>query len=233
MESKRTRAQVLQGHQFDTACEFRHDQLQVGIRQRPRQQSTGPDPGFCRYHDRASTPSARRSLATRPSRYFSRFRPHEMGESNARLLSFSFFVSQKYHIDIEDVRDRERAARKAERKREKDRRERYLDEVAPKAEGREAQLLKRRAQNAYHKRERSPDVELNETDMYGGGDDFKAMLAAQKRREARQEERREERQRQRYGASTQERMAQMRAKEDATMAMLREMAANRKAQGGL
>ncbi|ORY92066.1 hypothetical protein BCR43DRAFT_446196 [Syncephalastrum racemosum] len=135
--------------------------------------------------------------------------------------------------DIEDVQDYERIARKTERKREKDRRERYLDEVAPKAEGREAQLLKRRAQNAYHKRERSPDVELNERDMYGGGDDFKAMLAAQKRREARQEERREERQRQRYGASTQERMAQMQAKEDATMAMLRQMAANRKAQGGL
>lgn len=49
-----------------------------------------------------------------------------------------------------------------------------LDEVAPREVGREAQLLKKRALNAYHKRERSPDVELSEADLMGG-DDFQAM----------------------------------------------------------
>lgn len=48
-----------------------------------------------------------------------------------------------------------------------------LDEVAPREIGREAQLLKKRALNAYHKRERSPDVELSEADLMGG-DDFQA-----------------------------------------------------------
>lgn len=48
-----------------------------------------------------------------------------------------------------------------------------LDEVAPKETGREAALAKKRALNAFHKRERSPDVELSEQDLMGG-DDFKA-----------------------------------------------------------
>lgn len=48
-----------------------------------------------------------------------------------------------------------------------------LDEVAPRETGREAQLAKKRALNAYHKRERSPDVELSEADLMGG-DDFQA-----------------------------------------------------------
>lgn len=70
--------------------------------------------------------------------------------------------------------EQERKARKYEKKLERQRREDYLDEVAPKETGREAQLAKRRAMNAYHKRERSPDVELSEADIYGGGDSFEA-----------------------------------------------------------
>lgn len=85
-----------------------------------------------------------------------------------------------YHGDVEEEEREEReraerrAQRKAESKRKRDRREEYLDEVAPKETGREAQMAKKRALNAYHKRERSPDVELDESDLYGGGDDFKA-----------------------------------------------------------
>lgn len=66
-----------------------------------------------------------------------------------------------------DRRDRERADRKRDTKGKRERDEHVLDEIAPKETGREAQLAKRRAQNAYHKRERSPDVELNESDLYG------------------------------------------------------------------
>jgi hypothetical protein len=69
--------------------------------------------------------------------------------------------------DEEDVRDRARAMRKREVKDKRQRDELVLDEVAPKETGREAQLAKKRAQNAYHKRERSPNVELNESDLYG------------------------------------------------------------------
>lgn len=35
-------------------------------------------------------------------------------------------------------------------------------------------LAKRRAINAFHRRERSPDIELNESELYGGGDDFQS-----------------------------------------------------------
>ncbi|CAO3564718.1 unnamed protein product [Mortierella alpina] len=57
-----------------------------------------------------------------------------------------------------------------------------LEELVPKATGREAVLEKRRAQTAYNRRERSPDVELPEQDLMGTGDDYKSMLAAEKRR---------------------------------------------------
>ena len=65
-----------------------------------------------------------------------------------------------------------------------------LEELAPKATGREAVLEKRRAQTAYHRRERSVEVELPEQDLLGGGDDFKSMLAAEKRRKEARENRR-------------------------------------------
>jgi hypothetical protein len=57
--------------------------------------------------------------------------------------------------------------RKKESKEKRQRHEVVLDEIAPKETGREAQLVKKRAMNAYHKRERSPDVELIESDLYG------------------------------------------------------------------
>ncbi|KAG1063074.1 hypothetical protein G6F42_027276 [Rhizopus arrhizus] len=75
--------------------------------------------------------------------------------------------------DKEDQYERDRLNRKHESKRKNERREAMLDEVAPKETGREAALAKKRALNAYHKRERSPDVELSEQDLMGG-DDFKA-----------------------------------------------------------
>lgn len=97
-------------------------------------------------------------------------------------MRFSFLIHDLMlyhdHVEEEEREERERAERRAQRKaeskRKRDRREEYLDEVAPKETGREAQMAKKRALNAYHKRERSPDVELDESDLYGGGDDFKA-----------------------------------------------------------
>lgn len=126
----------------------------------------------------------------------------------------TFTKEQKY----ED----ERAQRKYELKKSKDRREAALDEVAPRETGREAALAKKRALNAFHKRERSPDVELSEADLMGG-DDFKARLAAERRakevREARQSERREQRL-----APIMNKMDEYKAKENATMEMFKKMA---------
>ncbi|KAG0253608.1 hypothetical protein BG011_006258 [Mortierella polycephala] len=83
-------------------------------------------------------------------------------------------------------RQQNRADQKAYRKTK----ESVMEELVPKATGREAMLEKKRAQNAYHRQERSPDVELPEQDLMGGGDDFKSMLAAEKRRKEARESRR-------------------------------------------
>ncbi|GAN02083.1 splicing arginine serine-rich 12 [Mucor ambiguus] len=133
-------------------------------------------------------------------------------------------------VDKEDRYERERLNRKHESKKRSERREAMLDEVAPKETGREAALAKKRALNAYHKRERSPDVELSEQDLMGG-DDFKARLAAEKKANALRESRQAERQQQRL-APIMSKMDEYKAKEDATMAMFRQMAEERKRNGG-
>lgn len=126
----------------------------------------------------------------------------------------TFTKEQKY--------EEERSQRKYEAKRARERREAALDEVAPRETGREAAIAKKRALNAYHKRERSPDVELSEADLMGG-DDFKSRLAAERRakeaREARQAERREQRL-----APIMSKMDEYKAKENATMDMFKKMA---------
>lgn len=80
--------------------------------------------------------------------------------------------------------------RRAEQKAIRKSKEADLEELVPKATGREAMLEKRRTQTAYHRRERSPDVELPEQELMGASDDFKSALEAEKemrRKEARGE----------------------------------------------
>lgn len=89
------------------------------------------------------------------------------------FVSFTTANKLIHFKDKEDQYERNRLNRKHELRRKSDRREAILDEVAPKETGREAALAKKRAINSYHKRERSPDVELSEQELMGG-DDFKA-----------------------------------------------------------
>ncbi|KAF9950998.1 hypothetical protein BGZ72_007441 [Mortierella alpina] len=93
----------------------------------------------------------------------------------------------------EERDSRSRLHHRAEMKSYRKSKEADLEELVPKATGREAMLEKRRAQTAYNRRERSPDVELPEQDLMGTGDDYKSMLAAEKRRK-------EMREGKRYGA---------------------------------
>ncbi|KAI8371540.1 uncharacterized protein BYT42DRAFT_580631 [Radiomyces spectabilis] len=132
-------------------------------------------------------------------------------------------------VDKEERMERERAERRFEKRQSRSRKEEYLDEVAPKETGREAAIAKRRALNAYHKREKSPDIEFSEADLMGG-DDFQARLAAQKRSEERRRERQTEKQQQRM-APLQNKMAEYKAKEDATIEMFKRMAAEQKQRG--
>ncbi|KAI9004813.1 hypothetical protein CLU79DRAFT_782670 [Phycomyces nitens] len=130
----------------------------------------------------------------------------------------------------EERLEAERMRRKTESKNLRRKRDSYLDEVAPKETGREAMIEKRKAMNAFHKRERSPDVELSEADLMGG-DDFQSRLAAEKQREERRNARKAEYQ-QRY-APPQDRVAEYKAKENATIEMFRKMAEEQKRRGGL
>lgn len=92
--------------------------------------------------------------------------------------------------DQEDRNQRRRLQDRALQKSHRKSKEADLEELVPKATGREAMLEKRRAQTAYHRRERSPDVELPEHALMGtGGDDYKSMLAAERRKKEAREER--------------------------------------------
>ncbi|KAF9576817.1 hypothetical protein EC968_003324 [Mortierella alpina] len=95
----------------------------------------------------------------------------------------------------EERDSRSRLHHRAEMRSYRKSKEADLEELVPKATGREAMLEKRRAQTAYNRRERSPDVELPEQDLMGTGDDYKSMLAAEKRRK-------EMREGKRYGAQS-------------------------------
>ncbi|KAG0012489.1 hypothetical protein BGZ81_001562 [Podila clonocystis] len=103
-----------------------------------------------------------------------------------RAKSTSILVADQEDRD-QRRRPQDRAAQRSLRKSK----ETDLEELVPKASGREAMLEKRHAQTAYHRRERSLDVELPEHVLMGtgGGDDYKSMLAMERRRKEAREDR--------------------------------------------
>ncbi|KAI9203112.1 uncharacterized protein BJ171DRAFT_153361 [Polychytrium aggregatum] len=128
-----------------------------------------------------------------------------------------------------DQEDRDRYSRALARKeRSSDRKyhEMVMEELAPKATGREAMLEKRKAANAYHKRERDVDGEYNDADLMGG-DSFAQKLAAMEhsknRRQGQIQAQKDEKQH-----FMDDKVRAYKAKEDATIAMFREMAQHHK-----
>ncbi|RUS22459.1 hypothetical protein BC937DRAFT_89024 [Endogone sp. FLAS-F59071] len=132
-------------------------------------------------------------------------------------------------MDDEDRARYARALRKKEQRSLNRTNEAALDEIAPRETGRHALLAKRRAQKEFHKRERSPNVELPESFLMGG-DDFEARLAAEKRSQQAREERRTQRNR---DPALGDKLAALQSKESETMAMFRKMAEEQKKKGGL
>ncbi|KAJ3416633.1 hypothetical protein HDV05_000915 [Chytridiales sp. JEL 0842] len=122
-------------------------------------------------------------------------------------------------MDEEDRRRYEAGLRKKQRNMERKNHEADLEELVPKASGREAQIEKRKAINSYHKQERDIDVEMNESDLLGGGDSFQAALPRERARKQKSEARKVQK-----TAVVSEKAMEYRAKEDATMAMLRDLA---------
>ncbi|KAJ3068992.1 hypothetical protein HDU98_007918 [Podochytrium sp. JEL0797] len=129
-------------------------------------------------------------------------------------------------MDPEDRARYERALRKKDNKSFDSTRKAALEELAPKATGREAQLEKKKAVNAYHKQERDTDLAIKDSDLMGGGDSFSAHMAREKQRKERYEERKQQANpTQRVDLDS--RVQNYKAKEDATMAMFRDMAAKK------
>ncbi|KAI8081714.1 uncharacterized protein BX664DRAFT_341091 [Halteromyces radiatus] len=136
-------------------------------------------------------------------------------------------------IEKEERWEKERQQRKAEYQAQKRRTNDYINETVPKLEGREAKLAEKRATNSLRRRERSPDVELNDNDIYGsGGDDYKSRLAIERRNQERRQARFEAKKEERMGP-IKEKLADYKAKENETMAMFRKMAEEQKRRGGL
>ncbi|RKP27983.1 hypothetical protein SYNPS1DRAFT_26392 [Syncephalis pseudoplumigaleata] len=133
---------------------------------------------------------------------------------------------QVAEMDDEDRRRYERGLRRKDTKSYRKAREADLEELAPKATGREAMIEKRRARSAYLHREPSPDPELPEADLMGGGDSYQAHLRSLEESRQRRMQHRQNVQTQRTSEMS-ERVAAHQRKEDATMAMFRQMVEQR------
>ena len=108
---------------------------------------------------------------------------------------------------------------KLERKNHLKKVEADLEDLAPKATGRDAMIEKRKSLAAYHKQERDVDIDFKDADIMGGGDDFKSHLAREKKRK----EMKEERKKARTGLM-EDKINQFNAKESQTMSYLHELA---------
>ncbi|ORX46799.1 hypothetical protein DM01DRAFT_1386132 [Hesseltinella vesiculosa] len=131
----------------------------------------------------------------------------------------------------EEEHDRRRQAREADRRGKNREFKEYVNDTVPKLDGREARLAEKRATNAMRRQEPSMDVELNDSDLYGG-DDFKAQLARERQRNESRQARRQQAEEQKRGPM-QERLSEFKSKEAATMAMFRALADQQKQRGGL
>ncbi|KAI9168406.1 hypothetical protein H9P43_007778 [Blastocladiella emersonii ATCC 22665] len=139
--------------------------------------------------------------------------------------------SRRDPADDDDLRDRDRHRHRSEARDFRRRQDAVLDELVPKPDNpRERAMEKRRATTAFHRQDnvREADYEFGDDVLLGSG---REDLEAAKRREAAARERRE--QSRRPGANKESEtpglsaLDQMRAKEAATMAALKAMAAKR------
>ncbi|KAI9091433.1 hypothetical protein DFS34DRAFT_324481 [Phlyctochytrium arcticum] len=147
--------------------------------------------------------------------------------------------ASRYDRDMErDRNDADREARHQQVRRQRQTHEAALDEIAPKPEaGREAQIAKRRTQNAWHKAERDVDAEVDDAVLMGGGSgsgsfggrgnrDDGTSLEGAKRVQERRDQRRQEKMDEKSHALS-GKVAAYQAKEDATLAMFRQLAEKR------
>jgi hypothetical protein len=77
-------------------------------------------------------------------------------------------------FEEDEERDHRRHVAKSDRKRTREKTDLLLEEMAPKPSGRELQLENKRLKSEYTRRERSPNMEFGERDLFGDdGDSFR------------------------------------------------------------
>ncbi|KAJ3149692.1 hypothetical protein HDU86_006869 [Geranomyces michiganensis] len=141
----------------------------------------------------------------------------------------------KTALERDEELDREQSSMFTKRKEARDsrkHREMVLDELVPKETGREAQLEKKRAVNAYHRQERDLEMEFNDADLMGASTGDSSLAAAKRLQDRRDQRRNAVREEKAIAMSG--KVAAFQQKEDQTMAMLKQMAASRfgEAAGG-
>ncbi|CAG8558273.1 11893_t:CDS:10 [Diversispora eburnea] len=131
-------------------------------------------------------------------------------------------------MDEEDKRRYERSLKKKERISFQKTQEVVMDELVPKAT--EAMIEKKRARNEYYRREESPDMVLNDSDLLGD-DNYRSRIAARDRaRESRDQKR--EIYKSEKAKNLQEKSIAYKTKEQETMEMFKQMAEEQRKMGG-
>jgi len=124
-------------------------------------------------------------------------------------------------LDEEDRQRLERARAKKDMKEYSRTKEAVMDELLPKATGRDAMIEKKKMKAEYSKR-KDDSPEMNEADLMGNNDDFRFRLAREKEVKAKKEAEKND--------EYQQKLAAFKAKEDEKLAPLRALAAARFAQ---
>ncbi|KAL9933225.1 hypothetical protein V8E36_007943 [Tilletia maclaganii] len=142
-------------------------------------------------------------------------------------------------FDREERQERDRRTRQAETRKERRDMKEDLDELAPKATGREALIEKKREARQSHRafanrKDGDDGFDMDDGVIMGanrGGDDFRSAVAERDRTNARQRERAEQKRVERQ-AENGERFSALKQKESDTMAMFKAMAQQRFGPGG-
>jgi len=127
-------------------------------------------------------------------------------------------------------RERERENSRKEKKALQKQHYELLEDMVPKATGREALLEKKKATADFHRRERSPDMDYNDHDLMGGSSDFQSTLKSIEKSQSKKREFVEQKKAEKASAIS-EKIHLHQAKEQQTLAMFAEMAKRHKLGG--
>ncbi|OMJ09717.1 hypothetical protein AYI69_g10547 [Smittium culicis] len=130
---------------------------------------------------------------------------------------------KKVHLDLM-LKEKE-AENKSKLKRDYERFNSVIEQVAPKETGRQAQIAEKRARNRFLHREKDVDVIINEDEMFNSNS-YQEALLEQRRAEERRKSRMGHSRQQQKESDSQKRYSEYVEKEKGTIEMLRQLAEN-------